>query len=263
MIYAVYRVLYGEDFIQASIRSISPFVDRIFVFWDDRPWGDVTEVVYKGQRVVFPRQFDHVVDRVKALQDPKVELIYDHMENNVGQFAHLVNDHILSRFPRPDIAMFIEPDHVFRKAEIEVALQSFLRCGYSVASTSQVELWRTFQYQIPKRQRYSVVMWNMGIYKKIPPCGRHADVGSMKFLDARVHNLGFCFSPQVMYWKHLIAIAMSQKIGDSIPNEDWYEKTWLGWDYKSNNRNLEISKGYEMLIPFAFPYDEPLPEVLM
>lgn len=58
--YALYRVLYGEDFIQDSILSIIDHVDKIFVFWDDRPWGDVKEAKYKGNIVKIPSKIDNV-----------------------------------------------------------------------------------------------------------------------------------------------------------------------------------------------------------
>ncbi len=65
-----------------------------------------------------------------------------------------------------------------------------------------------------------------------------------------------------MYWKHLTALGYCQKIGDSVPNEDWFDKVWRDWDAKTNNTNLEMSKGYEHLIPGAVPYTNRLPEVL-
>lgn len=77
-------------------------------------------------------------------------------------------------------------------------------------------------------------------------------------------NFGYAFSPKTMYWKHMTALAFSQKIGDSVPNEDWYEEKWIKWDYERNNENLEVSKGYEHLIPLAEKYDtSQLPETII
>jgi hypothetical protein len=56
-----------------------------------------------------------------------------------------------------------------------------------------------------------------------------------------------------MYWKHLTALAFSRIVGDSLPNESWYEEKWLNWNPITNNRNLEISLGYEWTIPSAIP----------
>ena len=96
----------------------------------------------------------------------------------------------------------------------------------------------------------------------ISPTLRHADPeGGLQFLKSRVHNCGFAISKETMYWKHMTALGFSQKIGDTPPRESWYEDTWLSWDYKTNNADLEISEGYSHTISHAFPYDKHcLPE---
>ena len=65
-----------------------------------------------------------------------------------------------------------------------------------------------------------------------------------------------------MYWKHLTAIAFSQKIRDFPPNENWYDK-WLNWTIDGNNKDLEISQGYEHTVPYAMRYNgDELPEII-
>ena len=82
-------------------------------------------------------------------------------------------------------------------------------------------------------------------------------------LEAKVHNLGFCMSPQTMFWKHLLALGFCQKIKDSQPNENWYFDKWVGWNSNGNNKDLEITRGHESDIPYAVQYDKAeLPEVL-
>ena len=273
--YAVYRCLYGEDFIQQSIRSILSHVDKVFVFWTDRVWGDVIHCMYydrsNGQpkRVVYPKQFDNVLDRVRELNDPKIVLTYDHVKNNLGQFTHFVNDLILPNYPRPDLIMFIEADHVFRKDQIAGAIDEFWDSGLMVASTRQVELWKTPAYRVPERpNRLSVVLWNLTKVKgggNIPLTGRHANPPPSTPILQRsfVHNFGFCVSSESMYWKHMTAIGMAQAIGDCPPIIEWYEDKWVRWDLHKNNKDLEISQGYAHLIPYAEPYQSSeLPECM-
>ncbi len=105
--------------------------------------------------------------------------------------------------------------------------------------------------------------YNMNHLKELPVTGKNGSVKWILKLDAEVHNCGFCVSENAMYWKHLTGIAFAKTIKDSIPNENWYEDKWLNWDFKRNNENLEISKGYESDIPAAIPYDvKMLPEAL-
>jgi len=119
--YAIYRILYGEDFIEDSIMSIMDFVDKIFVFWDDVPWGGVKSAKYKGKVVPIPIVIDHVVDRVKLLSSKypwQIVVQYDHTDVNTNQVTHLVNDHILTKYPKPQLLLFIEWVRFYKKNSI-------------------------------------------------------------------------------------------------------------------------------------------------
>ena len=262
MIYAVYRCLYGEDFIQESIRSIRDYVDKIFIFWDDRPWGNVTSCIYKGQEIKFPKKFDNILDKISELNDTKINLIHDHVENNIGQFTHLANDIVLKNWQKPDLLMVIEVDHVFRQSEIEKALNIMTRNKIKHATTKPLELWKTYEYRIPDRRRLATVFWNMKGLENLPETGRQADAKGIEELPVYTHNFGFCFNPDTMYWKHMTALGFSQKIDDRLPNEGWYDK-WLNWTIDGGNKNLEVSRGREHTIPYAYLYDiNELPEVI-
>ena len=52
-----------------------------------------------------------------------------------------------------------------------------------------------------------------------------------------------------------LPLTFSKKIGDSIPDENWYEDKWLNWN--ESVENLEISKGSQHLIKRAFKYKIP------
>lgn len=268
--YVMFRCLYGEDFVRESIRSIAPYVDKVFVFWTDKAWADVTSCVYQGKTVQFPPdgKFDFIRERLEESQrefPDQVVLAYDHVFNNRNQFTHFVNDLILPKHPKPDTMLMMEVDYVWRKDQIEAALAEFEDGGIQHASSSQVELWKTFAYHVVRQDpnRRAAMFWDMTKLDQMPPTNRHADGPNMKRLAAQVHNLGFCASAHIILWKHLTAIGYCQKIGDSPPNEDWYDKVWRTWDFETNNSNLEMSRRYEHLLPRAEPYTDALPEVLV
>ena len=256
MVYVIYRCLYGEDFIQESIRSIEKYVDKIFIFWDDRAWGDVTHCIYKGERVGYPVKFDNIIDKIKELNNPKIELIYDHQFNNINQFTHFVNDIILPNYEKPDEILVVEVDHVFREDQLEAAFREFRENKFVNASTSQIEVWKGFRHRVPDRPgRRGAILWDMKQLNELPMYNCLSDGDNIQFLKSYVHNFGFAVSEKVMYWKHMTALRFSQEIGDSKPNESWYEDKWLSWDFEDNNENLEISFGWEHTIPFSIPYD--------
>jgi tetratricopeptide (TPR) repeat protein len=262
MIYAVYRCLYGEDFIQESIKSISDHVDKIFVFWDDTPRGNITECIYKGEVVKFPEKFDGVVDKIRELDNPKVELIHDHPDSDENFLTHFVNDIILPNHKKPSIILYLEVDHVFRSDQIKKAIDEFMENDYLFATTEQIEMWKDLYHRLPEREdKVGVVFCNFGKLRKMPDTLKHGGIVVMPKLSAYVHNFGFAVSEKAMYWKHLSAIAFSQKFGGSAPYEDWYEEKWLKWDYETNNENLDVSEQYR--ISSAMPYnDDKLPEYI-
>lgn len=268
LIYGITRCLYGEDFVQQSIKSIDPLMDKIFVFWDDTSWGDIHSCIYKGNKIEFPKKFDNTVDKIKELNNPKVILIYDHVKNNIGQYTRIVNDFILPYYQKPDYILFFEVDMVFRKDQLYKAFEEFMKKDYLVAAISQIEMWYDLKHRIPDRFRLGACIWDMNKVDKMPPTFRLANPagpdGIPPFLNAYNHNLGYSCSKKVMYWKHVLTIGSSPIIGDSIPNEDWYEETWLKWDYNTNNKNLEVAKDAAFEIQRANRYDyTQLPEVIM
>ena len=40
MIYVIYRILYGTDFLERSMRSVYDEADRIFVGYSTQPWSN-------------------------------------------------------------------------------------------------------------------------------------------------------------------------------------------------------------------------------
>jgi hypothetical protein len=264
VVYAVYRCLYGEDFIQESIASINDFVDKMFVFWDDTPWGGVTGCVYKGEAVKFPKKFDNVVEKIKELNNPKIEIIYDHQDTPENQLTHFVNDIILPGHERPSIIVSLEVDHVFRSDQLKKAIEEFIDEDCVFATTHQIEVWKGLRHILPERpNKVGAVFCNFGKLDKMPSTLRHGGVLVMPKLSAVVHRFGFAASEKVMYWKHLLSIAAAQKSGENGPPEDWYEEKWLKWHYESDNGNLEIPERDKTLLLKAIPYDvNELPEVM-
>lgn len=264
MRYALYRCLYGEDFIQESIKSIRDHVDRVFVFWTDKAWGNTDRATYKGEEILFPKKFDNIIDKIKELDDPKVELVYAHTDSPFNQFTYFVNEILLKNYDKPDTLIIPEVDHVFREDQIKRAIEVFESVEVPCASTRQVELWKQPNFKIPERYRLGTMFWNIKMVGSLPETGCHANPPQVPTMaDVYVHNMGFCISKEVMKWKHLTAMAFSIIVGDSPPNEKWLEDKWEAWTEDNQLENLEISEGQEHFIPRAEPYDvRELPETI-
>lgn len=295
-VYAVYRLLYGEDFIKESIESILEYVDKVFIFWSNHTFHKVKGVNYKSQYVTFPKKFDDSVEIVKSIKSEKIVLINHHFMTNDNSFTKMYNEHILVDYDECDILMMIEVDHVFRKDQIELALNEFIEKELKVATTEQWEIWKGFNHCVPQwndpkvefeipewiekhpnkkwaelykienpRKRMCTMFLDMNHFCIMPRTAKHCnpigvDLGLQKYrLKARTHNFGFAKSYKVMKIAHLVALAVSQKIGDTTGNEDWFEDKWVNWTPES--RDLEGCSDYEWQIPRCVPYPyEELPE---
>ena len=237
---AVYRVLYGEDFIRRSIESVIDAVDEVYVFWTNKVWGDCTEVKYKGEIIQFPDKFDSAVDEVKSIGSPKIKLVEYYQPSPRNQFTNLINN-----FVDADVVAIVEHDQIFNDAK--AAFKDFEASGRKVAAMQQVEHWKTEEYRIPQRRRAGPVFWRPPLPSTSPG---GLPVKWEHWLNGTVKNLGFCVSDKTMYWKHLAAIAFSAKIMDSPPREDWYDEVWLKWHPEM--KNLEIAEGCSSAIKHAY-----------
>jgi hypothetical protein len=71
---------------------------------------------------------------------------YDHSEVNVNQVTHLVNEHIIPNYGKPELLIFVEWDHVWRADQLEKAIKQFLSSGLTHASSHVKECYRTPKY---------------------------------------------------------------------------------------------------------------------
>lgn len=237
---AIYRLLYGEDFIKQSIESIIGAVEEVYVFWTNTVWGAPKAVRYKGKNITFPDQFDDAVNIVKSIDSKKINLVEDYYPSPHNQFTYLANNFVLS-----DIVLLIEHDQVIK--DPEQAFREFEESGAKTAAMPQIEYWKTKEYRVPQRHRPGPIFWRMPL-GETRPNGMPVN-GNVVKLSQEAENYGFCVSDKTMYWKHLTALAFSPIIGDSIPYEGWYEEVWKEWT--PGMRNLEISKNARSAIPYA------------
>jgi hypothetical protein len=286
-IFVMYRALYGEQFVKESIESILDYADKVFVFWTNKPFGSVRFAEYKNELIKIPKKIDNLVERIQEIDSDKVVLTQKHYKTNINQFTLMYNRDIKPHYGDCDILMMMEVDHVFRKDQIELALNEFIETDVPCATTEQWEIWKGFKHCIPQwndpkvplilkkrssiydevlyniwtkenpRKRLCTMLWNIKkVGGKLPITGMHCNTEVVPYrLKARTHNFGFAWSYKLQYWKHIITLGMQIKIKDTHSNDNWLEEKWLNWDYEKNNKYLEQSIGYEFMIPKAVAYD--------
>ena len=247
---AIMRILYGGQFLAECVEGFIEEVEKFYIFQSYQPWGNITEVIYNGKIIQFPNKWDTVDAEIYSLQQKypdKIKLIYDYFPTPKGQISYLVNKYVT---PFPDELLAIEPDQIFKEGEFKQLVSEFRERGVRSATCRQVELYRKLNYAIPLRGRLGPVLWNFKNLSSMPNTGFFAeDSGIMESLRGRVFNVGYAMGPEIIYWKHLTAIGFSKIVGDTPPNESWYEEKWLNWSPET--MNLEPSAGFEHYIPQA------------
>ena len=110
MIYAIYRIHYGLDFLEKSINSIYDQVDQIFVFWSKQPWykecknlpplnENVKEFCKKyddwgdNKVTVFEREYDLPDNQFKKMYDePDLKLRYSPEKSSIQNIWYNLYD---------------------------------------------------------------------------------------------------------------------------------------------------------------------------
>ena len=70
MIYVIYRILYGTDFLERSMRSVYDEADKIFVGYSSEPWS---------RPVNFPN--------IRDIEQSPVDVIHKHFDLSKGKIT--------------------------------------------------------------------------------------------------------------------------------------------------------------------------------
>jgi len=255
IIYAIYRMYYGEDFIEASIKSIYNHVEKIFVFAPNAAYGNV-----------FIGRVDKSLEIVQDIYDPDKKIIVIKNEEYTfipkNQFTDLYNTYIYKTYPEPGAVMTIEHDMIWEKKYLSAFIQEFNKRNCLCMNSGLIEFWHNNEWMIPFRNRNNCILDRLkgGMMYKTRFSG---DIhGSMDQSDYPVYNYGLCMKPVNMKMKCDLGIKFANIIQDSIPYENWFEEVWYRWDPDCNNMNLEISINYRHYIPYAYRADVRTLEVL-
>ena len=267
MIWAVYRIHYGIDFIKQSINSIINDVDKVFIFYSKDPWVKTDQIIYKNKSIKFPDNPENVdIFLRNNFNYNKIIIKQYECETPLNQFGKLYTKACEYLDSKPNYVLFMEPDMIFGVNQLKkLKLELDLKFWTNFLIAKQIEIWKynTTQnspnsYRIPlRKKRVGPALWKV---KKDIEILTQFGGGALKKKNnfsyfVKILNMGFSFNKETMLYKHLTAMVFSKIIGDSQPDENWFDDKWLNW--KKNTRNLEISLGSQHLIKEAFRYTIP------
>ena len=257
--WAIYRIHYGLDFLKQSIDSIIDSVDHVFVVYSKEPWHKSDTVYYMGRECPMPSLHEDVQAFMEEhyFNTDKVHWCNKEVQVPNNQFKNyfsLVEDNY-PELESPEHVLFMEPDMVFNKKDIERAFVQLKEVELPCFCFTQIELWKDHHWRVPQRDRVGPTIWKT---KELPKYnlhfGTYANNAQFKH-EIQNYNFGFCMNAKTMLYKHLTAINFSSSIGDSIPSHEWYTEKWLKWTPAVSD--LEIAEKWKHLIPKALSYEMP------
>jgi len=236
MIYALYRIHYGLDFLEKSINSIIDDVDMIFIYWSKQPW-------YKGCPNLPPMN-ENVKEYCKRWNG-KVNVIEREFDLPSGQYTQMYAD-MITGHTIPKKVLMMEPDMVWDKEQLKKALE----LTDPEISFKQIEFWKNEEWYIKRTSERP----GPTLYNQAPGLTGKGTATNTHLINNNIYcyNYGFCLSKEVMKYKFEVAIQSSKHYKDSIPSKDWYEKKWLNWTPETED--LEMSEAHKHYIKKALPY---------
>lgn len=236
MIYALYRIHYGLDFLEKSINSIIDDVDMIFIYWSKQPW-------YKGCKDLPPMN-ENVKEYCKRWNG-KVNVIEREFDLPSGQYTQMYAD-MITGHTIPKKVLMMEPDMVWDKEQLKKALE----LTDPEISFKQIEFWKNEEWYIKRTSERP----GPTLYNQAPGLTGKGTATNTHLINNNIYcyNYGFCLSKEVMKYKFEVAIQSSKHYKDSIPSKDWYEKKWLNWTPETED--LEMSEAHKHYIKKALPY---------
>ena len=268
MIWAIYRIHYGLDFLEPSIKSIIKEVDKIFIFYSKDPWIKASHINYKKKTIDFPKNPENVESFLINKFNKNKKIIFKNYEckTPANQFGDLFNLACSITSAKPKYVLFMEPDMVFGDKQLKfMKYELDLKFWIKSIIAQQIEIWKFDKtkkenntFRIPLRKRIGPVLWKIKKKDKNIVTGFGGGPKNKRnenFSFIKILNLGFSYNKDTMLYKHLNALVFSKVIGDSEPDENWYEIKWLNW--KPETKDLEISNGFQHKIKKAINFKIP------
>ena len=249
MIYVIYRILYGTDFLERSMRSVYDAADKIFVGYSSEPWSRPPN--FPNIRDIEQSPLD-VIEKHFDMSEGKIRVFSQQQNTPKGEFNYLY-DRAVEFSGKPEIAIFMEPDMVWAPGVFKNFVEDASKHDHLFAP--QIEMWKTLEYRI--RRKENITRLGPSAYKpEIPTFRFGAYNGKDQVISQHgCYNFGFCLNEKTMLYKHNAALDFSAKIKDSIPSKTWYEEKWLNWTLETTN--LEPGEKHMDHIPKAERYELP------
>ena len=266
---AIYRTLYGSDFLGESMAAVYPYCDEIACLISREMFGGRKTINYFGHDLYLPHDIDGVGTAIQNWKDQydtdnKIRILDNPFATRLhGQMQATVNELIIPRF-NPTHVFLVEPDEVWHEDAVKALFEIARETDADEIMAAACHLfWRSYKYCSTRTNPFCLIR-NLKGKRSIGPTG-HALMSAGKDVKRheddrlKIHNFGYAASERTVFWKHIASLSFSRDLNlDSPPREEWFDEVWRPWNGVTNRRtDLCPSIGYEDAFPPArdFPSD--------
>lgn len=237
-----------------SVEMISPYVERIFIAWSDKPWGEK-----KGAREKFKNMSDPALipeleknDKVRII---KGDWTTERAERNECLRAALDDG--------ADYLFSFDADEFYLDQDIQKAIDFIKKNpNYDVYRTKCVDFWKDLDHVImtkhgivsPRKAGHTFIV-NLRRGNRFAT-KRHVSGKAKAYLDIASLHMSYVLSDEECWAK-----LNTGTIKVSVGRKKWFEEKWLGWD--ENTTDLHQCKPEYWVKAVKRPDDIRLPDVLL
>ena len=225
-IVAQYKLFFGDEWLEASVDSIAPYMHRILFVVSDIAWGDdLQNPTIKGDNL------DPILDKIRMKYPDKV-IIFKGSWNTQLSHVQAGLDYIKQNISEATHCLYIDGDEIYSRFQITHLLSLTKKIG-------------TFNKAI----RISYNTYFKTIYYKVWPIKYPTAltvfpiIDWVHYRDARNVNAKIVERPDMFYEHPGYVRADDEKMRLKIEAHretepiigDWYNHVWLGWTPQTKN----------------------------
>ena len=237
-----------------SVEMISPYVDRVYIAWSDKPWGEK-----KGARANFKNMSDLALISELEKND-KVHIIRGDWTTERAERNECLRAAVDYG---ADYLFSFDADEFYHDQDIRKAVD-FVKANpdYDVYRTRCIDFWRDLDHVImtkkgivsPLKAGHTFIV-NLRRGNKFLT-KRHVSGNRKAYLDIASLHMSYVLSDEEC-WAKLNTGTIKVGVG----REKWFKEKWLGWN--ENTTDLHQCKPDYWVRVVRRPDDIKLPDVLL
>jgi hypothetical protein len=226
-IVAQYKLFFGDEWLEASVDSIAPYVYKILFVVSDLAWGDEIE-----NKKIEGDNLEPIFLKLKEKYPGKI-IVYRGSWNKQVEHVQAGLDFIKQNIQEASHCLYIDGDEVYMPKQIKKLIRLSKNPKYfnSAIRINYNTYFKSIYYRVtPSKGPYSLTLFPLRYY--------------IYYINERNVSAGIKEFPNI-YFEHYSYIRINEKkiqeklkthiAGNEPILDNWYERVWLNWTTDTKN----------------------------